>query len=108
MRIKWFALAILFATLAAANGLTITVSGTGSGRLGSTQFSGAAFTFTLTTDTSLRVKPPCCLTTDTQPSTPTTFSIAGAGSGTFTDNQIVFAYPTQSIVGFAHYNDGDL
>src|ERR1700682_6115356 len=100
--------AILSAAFAPGNPLTITLTGTGSGKLGSTFFNAASFTFTLTTDTTLLVKPPCCSTTDPQPGTPATFSIAGAGSGTLMDNQIVFVDPSGYAIGLAHYNSDDI
>lgn len=99
--------ATLAAGFATAFPLTITVSGTGSGQLGSRLFTSTPFTFTLTTDTSAVVKPPCCNTRDTPSGTPTTFLITGVGSGTLTDNQAVFVDPSGTI-GLAHFNDGDL
>ncbi|MDP8982012.1 MAG: IPT/TIG domain-containing protein [Acidobacteriota bacterium] len=101
-------LAALPAAFAIGNPLTITLTGTGSGKLGSTFFNSASFVFTLTTDTTLLTKPPCCFTVDTPAGTPATFSIAGAGSGTLTDNQVVFVDPNTDAIGLAHFNDGDL
>ena len=101
-------LASLVAISAFADPLTITISGTGSGALNGITFTAAQFTFTMTTDTSKVVKPPCCTTLDTASGSPTTFSIANAGSGTLTDNQAVFVSPTSYIIGLAHFNDGDI
>jgi len=92
--------------MANAAALTITVSGTGSGLLNGKPFSGA-FTFTMTADTTQLVVPPCCATFDTPKGSPTTFTIAGS-SGTLTDDQVVFAYPSRGLLGLAHYNDGDM
>ncbi len=101
-------LAALTAAFAIGNPLTITLTGNGSGKLGSTFFNSASFVFTLTTDTTLLTKPPCCFTVDTPAGTPATFSIAGAGSGTLMDNQVVFVDPNTNAIGLAHFNDGDL
>jgi uncharacterized protein (TIGR03437 family) len=94
--------------LAAANPLTITVNGTARGMLGTTSFPSSAFTFTMSTDTSL-------LQTDklgiinTPIGTATTFSIADAGSGTFTDDQHLFVDPNSSGglggIGFRHFQN---
>src|SRR5437879_5078339 len=93
---------------AVADPLTITISGTGSGTLGGKAFNAAAFTVTLTTDTRLVVKPPCCDTRDTPAGTPATFSIAGAGAGTLYDDQSVFVFPSSNVIGLAHFNGVDL
>src|SRR2546426_7043039 len=79
MRCQLVLLGSLLTGLAAADPLTITISGTGSGTLGGKTFSVTAFTITLTTDTKLVVKPPCCDTRDTPAGTTATFSIAGVG-----------------------------
>ena len=96
------------AVLAAANPLIITVSGIGSGSLGDNKFTSAAFTFTLSTDTTLVAKPPHNDTKDTPSGTKATFSIAGLGNGTLTGNQAIFISPSDGWIGLAHYNDGDL
>jgi uncharacterized protein (TIGR03437 family) len=88
--------------------LTITLSGTGSGTLNGKPFVQSTFTFTLTTDTNLIVKPPCCNSRDTPRGTPTSFSITGAGSGTLTDDQAVFAIGSDVVVGLAHFNGADM
>lgn len=98
----------LVAFCAAADPLSITISGTGSGSLGGRAFTAASFTFTLTTDTSGVSKPPCCSTLDTASGSPTTFSIGNVGSGNLTDNQAVFVSPNSYIIGLAHFNDGDV
>jgi uncharacterized protein (TIGR03437 family) len=108
MRCRFVLLGSLLAGLAAADPLTITISGAGSGTLGGRTFSAAAFTFTLTTDTRLVKKPSCCDTRDTPAGTPATFSIAGAGSGTLYDDQSVFAFPSGNVIGLAHFNGVDL
>ena len=99
---------IATALVCTADPLVITFSGTGSGTLGTTPFSQAAFTFTLTTDTKAVAKPPCCTSRDTPAGTPTSLSIAGLAPATLTDNQVIFAYPNSGTVGLAHYNDGDM
>lgn len=105
---KVLTLGMLIAAIAAANPLTIVITGSGSGSLGTTRFTAAQFKFTLTTDTSQLVVPPCCPgDTDTPPGTPTTFSITGVGSGTLTDNQVVFVDPS-GVAGLAHFSDGDM
>jgi uncharacterized protein (TIGR03437 family) len=105
---RFLALGALMVAIASANPLTITITGAGSGSLGNTRFTSASFKFTLTTDTSQLVNPPCCPgDTDTPSGTPTTFSITGVGSGTLTDNQVVFVDPS-GTAGLAHFNDGDM
>jgi uncharacterized protein (TIGR03437 family) len=99
-------LLLLAASMADAAALTITISGAGSGLLNGKPFSGD-FTFTMKADTTQLVVPPCCATFDTPKGSPTTFTIAGS-SGTLTDDQVVFTYPSRGILGLAHYNDGDL
>ncbi len=108
MTSRIFAAGTLMAALAVANPLTIVITGAGSGSLGTTRFTSATFKFTLTTDTSQLVMPPCCPgDTDTPSGTPTTFTITGVGSGTLTDNQVVFVDPN-GTAGLAHFNDGDM
>lgn len=105
---KILALGVLIAAIAVANPLTIVITGSGSGSLGTTRFTAAQFKFTLTTDTSQLVVPPCCPgDTDTPSGTPTMFSITGVGSGTLTDNQVVFVDPS-GTAGLAHFSDGDM
>ncbi len=101
-------LGMLLAFSAVADPLTITISGTGSGSLNGRAFTGAQFTFTMTTDTSAVSKPPCCNTLDTASGSPTTFSITNVGSGNLTDNQAIFVSPNSYIIGLAHFNDGDV
>ncbi len=107
----WILFAIVFCTAfprLEANPLTITITGTGDGTLNGKSFVRAKFTFVLTTDTTSVAKPPCCDTLDTPPGTPATFDITGAGSGTLTEDQVVFVYPQFGDIGLAHYNDGDV
>ena len=83
-------LAILSTAFAPGTPLTVTITVTGSGFLGSTQFRGTPFTLTFTTDTTLLVTPACCTATATPPGTPTTFSMPGGASGTVMGNPSVF------------------
>lgn len=108
MRCRFVLLGSFLAGLAAADPLTITISGTGSGTLGGKAFNTTAFTVTLTTDTKLVVKPPCCDTRDTPAGTAATFSIAGVGSGALYDDQSAFAFPSGGVIGLAHFNGVDL
>ena len=97
--------ALLLATLATADPLTITFSGMGSGLVGDQPFNFAAFSFTFETDTSLIERPDCCTRVFSTPAgTPATFSIDGIGSGTFTGDQAVFANPSRNelAVGIWH------
>jgi len=97
--------ALLLATLATADPLTITFSGMGSGMVGDQAFNFNAFTFTFETDTSLIEKPDCCTRAFSTPAgTPATFSIAGIGSGTLMGDQAVFANPSPNelAVGIWH------
>jgi uncharacterized protein (TIGR03437 family) len=104
----------LVTTIAAADPLMITVSGTANGQLGTNSFSSSVFTFILRTDTSLLksespyMQSPLGLI-DTPRGTPATFNIAGVGSGTFMDDQQVFVDPNQRVfgggIGFAHFQD---
>src|SRR5258708_27302058 len=100
-------LEILVTTVASADPLVITVSGTASGKLGANSFSSSMFTFTLTTDTKLLKTNKDIGITDTPIGTPTTFTIVGVGSGMFTDDQQVFVDPMQrsfgGAIGFAHF-----
>lgn len=97
--------ALLLATWATADPLTITFSGMGSGMVGDQSFNFDAFTFTFETDTSLIEKPGCCTRAFSTPAgTPATFSIDGIGSGTFMGDQAVFANPSPNelAVGIWH------
>jgi uncharacterized protein (TIGR03437 family) len=112
MRFRLLLLETLVAVIAAADPLAITMSGTGSGKVGTTSFLSSTFTFIFTTDTSL-------LKTGktsgrmgivgTPQGTPATFSIAGVGSGTFTDDQEIFVdpfpYPFGGVIGLAHFQE---
>ena len=108
MILRFLLVGTLGAAFASANPLIITVSGIGSGLLGDKSFTSAAFSFTLSTDTTLLIKPPCCQTKDTPSGSKTTFSIAGLGNGSLQDNQAIFLSPNDGFIGLAHYNDGDL
>jgi hypothetical protein len=102
--------ALLLATLATADPLTITFSGTGSGMVGAQSFSSAAFTFTFDSDTTLIGVPGCCGDAFSTPAgTPATFSIDGIGSGTFMGDQAVFANPSpvELAAGIWHYDTPD-
>ncbi len=97
--------ALILATLATADPLTITFSGMGSGMVGDHAFNFDAFTVTFETDTSLIEKPDCCTRAFSTPAgTPATFSIDGIGSGMFMGDQAVFANPspTELAVGVWH------
>jgi uncharacterized protein (TIGR03437 family) len=108
----------LVTTIAVADPLMITVSGTANGQLGTNSFSSSAFTFILRTDTTLlKTQTPFVFPqgpdllglVGTPRGTPTTFTIAGVGSGTFMDDQQVFVDPNQrpfgGAIGFAHFQD---
>ena len=103
----------LLTTIAGADPLMITVTGTANGQLGTNSFSSSAFTFILRTDTSLLKTESPFLSPlgliDTPRGTPTTFAIAGVGSGAFMDDQEVFVDPNQRVfgggIGFAHFQD---
>ena len=106
--------AVMCASLLAAVGtaapITFTLTGTGSGTLAGKAFTNAAFSFTLTGDTTTLHAPPCCLgDIDTASGSPTSFSIAGTngGNGTLMDNQVIWT-DKQGTVGIAHFNDGDM
>src|SRR5450432_3869924 len=101
-------LALSLAIAAGAAPLTITVSGNGSGSLNGTAFTSANFTFTLSTDSTLVLKPPCCTTLDTPTGTPATFSVTGVGSGTLSDTQAVFVSQSGHAIGLAHFNGDDV
>jgi hypothetical protein len=103
----------LVTTIAAADPLMITVSGTANGQLGTNSFSSSPFTFILRTYTSLlKTESPFMSPLgliDTPRGTPTAFTIADVGSGTFMDDQQVFVDPNQRVfgggIGFAHFQD---
>src|ERR1700733_8441545 len=106
---RFLALGALVTGIACANPLTITITGSASGSLGSARFSSATFIFTVTGDTSQLVSPSCCQgDLETPSGAATTFTITGVGSGTLMDNQVVFVDPGRGTVGIAHANDGDM
>lgn len=90
-----FALSISASALAAP--IKFTHTGTGSGTIGGTSFSDAAFTITETTDTSLRLS--CGGTCYSIDDTLATIDISGLGSYTFTTGTRTFV--NGSIVGFS-------
>jgi uncharacterized protein (TIGR03437 family) len=105
---RLLALGAVLVGIASANPLTITITGAGSGTLGSTRFSNATFKFVMTADTGMLVNPTCCPNDiETAQGSPTTFSITGVGSGTLMDTQVVFIDPS-GTAGLAHANDGDM
>lgn len=108
MRPKLLILGTLITAFAAANPMTVTVSGMGSGSLGGKTFTAAAFTLTLNSDTTLVTKPACCNTLDLPSASPATLTIQGLGTATLMDTQTVFVDPGTYVIGFAHFNDGDL
>src|SRR5258707_14794356 len=104
---RFLALGALTVALASANPLTITITGSASGSLGNARFTSATFKFTVIGDTSVLVNPSCCSgDVETAAGAPTTFTINGVGSGTLTDNQVVFIDPATGTAGLAHANDG--
>src|ERR1700690_2065249 len=99
---KLLALGALLVGIASANPLTITITGAGSGTLGSTRFTNVTFKFVMTGDTGMLVHPTCCPNDiETTQGSPTTFSITGVGSGTLMDTQVVFIDPS-GTAGLAH------
>ena len=105
---RLLALGALLVGIACANPLTITITGAGSGTLGSTRFTNVTFKFVMTGDTGMLVNPTCCPNDiETAQGSPTTFSITGIGSGTLMDTQVVFIDPS-GTAGLAHANDGDM
>ncbi len=84
------------ASVANANPITFTFQGTGSGTLGNQSFTGSAFSVTLTTDTSTVMQSGGIYST---PISPTTFNIAGIGSGAFVTPVFVFNNTSVSVVG---------
>src|ERR1700737_2021820 len=100
--------AFLMASVGTAAPLTVTMTGTGSGTLGGTAFNNAAFSFTVSGDTTHLQVPHCCPgDIDTNQGTPTTFSIAGFSIGTLTDTQAIWT-DKFGTVGIAHFSDGDM
>src|SRR5690349_19648786 len=99
MRVRLLLLETLVAVSVAAAPVTITVSGTASGKVGTTSFSSSTFTFILTTDTSLLKTQNETQIIDTPRGTPATFSIDGVGSGMFMDDQQIFVDPRPVIFG---------
>ena len=107
MAFRLFVLGTLLTAAAAANPLTVTVSGVGSGLFAGKIFIATPFTVTLTSDTDAIVKPPCCDTVNLPSGSPATITIQGE-TATIVDNQTVFVSPNSYIIGLAHFNDGHL
>ena len=107
MAFKLLLLSTLSASLWAAP-LTITVSGVGSGSFGGRPFTATQFTVTLTANGSDAVKPLCCDSLDLPPGSPATVAVQGLGMATINDNQTIFVFPRNGVIGLAHFNDGDL
>jgi hypothetical protein len=97
----------MIAGLASATPLTLTFIGTADVSLGDVSLTQANFSLVFTSDTSLLVTPSNIpVDTSTPSGTPGTFTIAGIGSGVFTDNQAVFEHPSpESDIGVWHFND---
>src|ERR1700716_4089988 len=108
MKTRFALLLSLALSVASAETLRITFSGTGAGALNGQAFASTTFTFNMTIDTTLVTKPMCCDSLDTQSGAPTTFTITGVGSGTLNDNQVIFIFPNTGALGLAHFNDGDV
>jgi hypothetical protein len=95
-------LVLIVSGLGFADPIIFTIQGDGAGTVGSTAFNDAAFTFTVTTDTSL-------VTNFTLGDGQTGFeapfvsgagiSIGGIGSGTFTDTESIYDNNTLHYVG---------
>ena len=114
MILRLLVLGTAFVAIGVGDPVAITVTGTGSGMLGATSFTSSIFTFVLTTDTHLLKMEPNPLIRgiiETPSGTPTTFSIAGVGSGTLTDNQQIFVDPNLETqiggggIGLRHFED---
>jgi uncharacterized protein (TIGR03437 family) len=102
--------ASLLAAVGTAAPITFTLTGTGSGVLAGKAFTNAAFSFTVTADTTTVQVPSCCLgDLDTATGSPTSFTIGGpnGGTGTLMDDQVIWT-DKQGEVGIAHHNDGDM
>src|SRR5579872_6481718 len=109
MTYRFLFLAALLTTIGSAAPLTITFTGTGSGKVGSTSFTNQPFTITVSSDTTTVIHGTSCCADDytTPPGTTTTFNITTVGSGTMTDNQAVFVHQSEATLGLWHYNDPD-
>jgi hypothetical protein len=89
---------IVLAGVAQAAPITYTFQATGSGTIGSTPFSGASFTITVTADTTgITVISPGLMY---NPGITSTIVIAGVGSATFTDPKQVLVAQSVPGVGF--------
>ena len=107
IRRRIFAIVLNTFAIATAAPLTITFTGSGSGALGSTQFSDQVFTIVLTSDTRLVATPSCCSNDMSTPSgTPATITVSGV-SATFEDTQSVFVNPGELNIGIWHYGGPD-
>jgi len=106
---------ILFgvAALASASPITLTFTGTADGVLGSTSFTQADFTLVFNSDTDLVMQPVSVPEDWSTPSgTPATFMILISPtmmlSGSFTDDQAVFAHPDpEDDIGIWHFASPD-
>jgi hypothetical protein len=97
------AIALTMASAASLSAETYTLTATASGTLGETTFTNALITFTTSSsDTGTLVDPGVY---QIYPSTGT-FSIAGVGSGSFTDAIDLFVNQTNSAVGISDYTNG--
>jgi hypothetical protein len=104
-------LVLIVSGLGFADPIIFTIQGDGAGTVGSTAFNDAAFTFTVTTDTSL-------VTNFTLGDGQTGFeapfvsgagiSIGGIGSGTFTDTESIYDNNTLHSVGITDAVYADL
>ncbi len=105
MNSRLLLLGILLAPLAPCETLTLTFSGVGSGSLGSDAFTGSAFAFTFSSDTSSLTTPPCCSNDISTPAgTPATFTIDSLNkSGSLTGDQAVFVNDKENDVGIWYY-----
>jgi len=99
--------AAMFGAFAAAHPLTITFTGSGTGQIGSTPFTNAAFTITFTTDTSNLSSPAGSPNDLSTPSGTTAAINVAAVAANFTDTQAVFINPAEEDVGIWHYNVND-
>ena len=114
MRFRLLLLETLVMAVAAADPLTIIVSGTASGQLGTTSFVSSTFTFIVTTDTRFLKTETTDGIIDTPRGSPATFSIDGVGSGTFMDDQHIFVDPERfpqfsgGGIGFRHFQSAVL
>ncbi|MGB7761798.1 MAG: hypothetical protein WBL61_18340 [Bryobacteraceae bacterium] len=109
--LKLTLLVLLLAGLGLADPIVFTIGGDATGTVDGTAFTDAAFTFTVTTDTSL-IESYGGGGGDLGYETPfvagAEISIAGFAPGTFSDTEQIFVSNTFSLVGITDFAAGDL